>query len=183
MTITVTVVTHSVQHPAILETHRLDWPDEAACDATARAMAACAEVHHAFITLQGPLGAGKTHFARALLRALGVQGRIKSPTFALLEPYAVGDTVISHVDLYRMDDPREFADAGLRDVMADAGLKLVEWPERAGTLLPTPDLHLLIAVLDDDTRRVTLAAHTRAGLGLIAATRASSSPSLPVALR
>jgi tRNA threonylcarbamoyladenosine biosynthesis protein TsaE len=167
------------QHPAILETHTIDWPDEPACEACARAIAACADVRRARIALQGPLGAGKTCFARALLRALGVTGRIKSPTFALLEPYEVGGLSIAHVDLYRMEDPHEFDDAGLRDAIADAGLALVEWPERAGPRLPAMDLRLRIDVIDndsgdDDSRRVGFDAFTPTGLALLHAARESA---------
>jgi tRNA threonylcarbamoyladenosine biosynthesis protein TsaE len=174
------------QHLAILETHTVDWPDESGCQACARAVATCAEVRHARIALEGPLGAGKTAFARALLRALGVKGRIKSPTFALLEPYEVGELSIAHVDLYRMDDPHEFDDAGLRDAIADAGLALVEWPERAGARLPAMDLWLRIEVMEktggdangggndsgyDDSRRVVFDAFTPAGAAMLRAAR------------
>ena len=94
----------------------------------------------AFITLEGPLGAGKTTFARHLLRSLGATGRIKSPTYALLEPYDLPRLKASHFDFYRFNDPREWIDAGLRDVFAQPGLKLAEWPDKAGALLPVPDL-------------------------------------------
>lgn len=174
------------QHLAILETHTIDWPDEPACEACARALAERPEVRRARIALQGPLGAGKTAFARALLRALGVQGRIKSPTFALLEPYEVGELSIAHVDLYRMEDPLEFDDAGLRDAIADAGLALVEWPERAGARLPAMDLRLRIEVMndnsgdgnrgDDDRRRVAFDAFTPTGVALLHAARAGATP-------
>ncbi len=164
-------ITHVQQHQAILETLSLDWPDESACEACAQAMAHCPDVRHAVIALQGPLGAGKTCFARALLRTLGVSGRIKSPTFALLEPYEVGDLTIAHIDLYRMDDPHEFDDAGLRDAIADAGLALIEWPERAGSSLPAVDLHVRIDVDDDNSRNVTFDALTPSGIALLHAAR------------
>lgn len=164
-------------HPPILETHDLDWPDEAACVATARALAGVPDVRRAFVALDGPLGAGKTTFARALLRALGVTCRIKSPTFALVEPYEVDGLHIAHLDLYRLSDPREWDGAGLRETIVDDGLKLVEWPERAGSLLPTPDLSLRIDVRDDDARRVHATAHTTRGTALMRAmTRVGSLP-------
>lgn len=164
-------------HPPILRTHPVDWPDASACEALASAFATSPAIGNAFIALRGPLGAGKTTFARALLRALGVQGRIKSPTYALLEPYDVGGQTMAHIDLYRMNTPDEWATAGLRDTMAADGLKLIEWPERAGAHLPLPDVTIAIQVLDDDAsnvdptdppRSVVLTAHTPLGERLLA---------------
>jgi tRNA threonylcarbamoyladenosine biosynthesis protein TsaE len=155
-------------HAPILETRHLRWPDEPACAAFAAALARKPALHDAFIELRGPLGAGKTAFARHLLRAIGVAGRIKSPSYALLEPYRVGDLAISHLDFYRFDDPREWVDAGLRDVFAAPGLKIVEWPEKAAALLPTPDLRLTLAVDDDSTRRVRVDALSARGRALLA---------------
>jgi tRNA threonylcarbamoyladenosine biosynthesis protein TsaE len=143
------------------------WSSEAECADFAAQLAARPRLADAFIALDGPLGAGKTTFVRHLLRALGVPGRIKSPTYALLEPYDVGGRSISHIDLYRFDDPREWIDAGLRDVFASPGLKLVEWPGHAGTLLPTADLWLQIEPLADERRRVTVHARTPRGVELL----------------
>ena len=120
-----------------------------------------------FRSLDGPLGAGKTTFVRHLLRALGVTGRIKSPTYAVVEPYALPGLAISHFDFYRFDDPRELEDAGLRDLFAAPGLKLVEWPEKAAAALPVPDLQLALAPQDDDARQVTAHAFTPAGVALL----------------
>jgi tRNA threonylcarbamoyladenosine biosynthesis protein TsaE len=157
-----------VTHLPILETRQILWPDEAACAAWAAALAAKPALANAFIALDGPLGAGKTTFVRHLLRALGVQGRIKSPTYALLEPYEVAGTTVSHIDLYRFDDAREWLDAGLRDVFAEPGLKLVEWPGKAGALLPTADLWLAIEPLVDERRQVTVRAYSARGVELLA---------------
>lgn len=121
----------------------------------------------AFIALEGPLGAGKTTFTRHLLRALGVHGRIKSPTYALLEPYEVNGRAISHLDFYRFDDPREWIDAGLRDVFAAPGLKITEWPEKAAAVLPPPDLLIRIEPQLDETRRVEVNACTPRGVELL----------------
>lgn len=152
---------------SILETRRLTWPDEAACAATARGLAARPALREAFVELHGPLGAGKTTFVRHLLHALGVTGRVKSPTYALLEPYDLPGGAVSHFDFYRFDDPQEWEDAGLRDVFAAPGLKLAEWPEKAAELLPTADLHLFIEPGEGDLRRVRLDALTPRGLELL----------------
>jgi tRNA threonylcarbamoyladenosine biosynthesis protein TsaE len=160
------------QHPAILETRSLYWPDESACASFARHLAAQRALWPAtFIALDGPLGAGKTTFVRHLLRALGVQGRIKSPTFAVMEPYEVDGRSVAHFDFYRFEDPREWDDAGFRDSFAAPGLKLVEWPDKAAPALPTPDLRLQIEPdpAHDDARRVTVHAMTPHGVALLAA--------------
>jgi tRNA threonylcarbamoyladenosine biosynthesis protein TsaE len=142
---------------SILETRLVAWPDEAACAASAARLARHPALGDAFIELHGPLGAGKTTFARHLLHALGIAGTIKSPTYALLEPYqagaAEGAFAIAHFDFYRFDDPREWEDAGFREVFASPGLKLVEWPEKAAELLPPCDLRLTIAPHDGDDAR------------------------------
>ena len=127
------------------------------------------------IELRGDLGAGKTTFVRHLLMALGVQGRIKSPTYAVVEPYSLaspsapdGALNIWHFDFYRFNDPREWEEAGFRDIFSSPGLKLVEWPDKAGEYLPKPDLQISIESLDDDARSVTLKAFTAPGAELIA---------------
>jgi tRNA threonylcarbamoyladenosine biosynthesis protein TsaE len=154
-------------HAPILETRQFDWHDEAACAAWADALARRPELRDALIELQGPLGAGKTTFVRHLLRALGVQGRIKSPTYAVVEPYSLPGLDISHFDFYRLDDPREWEDAGFRDVFARPGLKLAEWPDKVAGLLPAPDLRLCIEPVDENLRRVTAMACTMRGLALL----------------
>ena len=157
-----------MSHPPILETRTLTWSDEAACATFARGLARHPGATGAGIELLGPLGAGKTTFVRHLLRALGVQGRIKSPTYAVLEPHALPDgTSVAHLDFYRFNDPREWEDAGLRDVFARPGLKITEWPELAGGLLPVPDLRLAIAPLDEQARHVVATAHTPLGADLL----------------
>ena len=97
------------------------------------------------VFLIGDLGAGKTTFARALLGALGVDTRIKSPTYSLIESYAVGDLAIHHLDLYRIADAGELEWLGLADLTAGPYLLLVEWPEHARAGLPQPDLILRLA--------------------------------------
>lgn len=156
-------------HPAILETRRQTWADEAACAASAQALArALARVDtDAAIELHGTLGAGKTTFARHLLRALGVAGRIKSPSYAVVEPYEIDGKVLWHFDFYRFSDPEEWEDAGFRDIFGSPGLKLVEWPEKAGALLPRPDLRILIVPEGESTRNVTFQACTPRGQALL----------------
>jgi tRNA threonylcarbamoyladenosine biosynthesis protein TsaE len=119
--------------------------------------------------LHGDLGAGKTTFVRHLLRALGAEGRIKSPTYAVVEPYELPALNAWHFDFYRFDDPREWEDAGFRDIFAGPGLKLAEWPEKAAALLLPADLDLHIALdADEATRVVTLRANTARGRELLA---------------
>ncbi len=158
---------------AILETRQLLWPDEAACQQFAASLARAPELLDACIELHGSLGAGKTSLVRHLLRALGVQGRIKSPSYAVLETYDLADWggrgEVSHFDFYRFSDPREWEDAGFRDIFTRPGLKLCEWPEKAAGMLPTPDLSLHIEVADDDSRSVRLRAATPLGRRLLEA--------------
>ncbi|MDI4631462.1 tRNA (adenosine(37)-N6)-threonylcarbamoyltransferase complex ATPase subunit type 1 TsaE [Pelomonas sp. V22] len=145
------------------------WQDEAACQRFAEALAQAPGLLLASIELHGSLGAGKTTLVRHLLRALGVEGRIKSPSYAVLESYDLTQGVASHFDFYRFDDPREWADAGFRDVFMAPGLKLSEWPEKAAGMLPPADLAIHLHTEDDDSRRVRLDAGTPLGLSLLKA--------------
>ncbi len=129
----------------------------------------------AFIALDGDLGAGKTTWVRKLLQQMGVQGRIKSPTYSIMESYelpyglatANQPTSLSHFDFYRFQDEQEWDDAGFRDVFGAPGLKLVEWPGKALGLLPVPDLLIRIEVQSDESRKVTLKAFSPLGLELL----------------
>lgn len=98
------------------------------------------------IFLHGDLGAGKTTFARGFLRACGVSGTLRSPTYTLMEPYAVQERRFLHMDLYRLNDPAELEQLGLDDFSPQDTLWLVEWPERGGTHLPVPDVSIQLAV-------------------------------------
>jgi tRNA threonylcarbamoyladenosine biosynthesis protein TsaE len=148
----------------------LVWPDEAATAAFATQLAAAlTRVQlNACIALHGDLGAGKTTWVRHLLRALGVEGRIKSPTYAVVEPYTVAAGEVWHFDFYRFSDPREWEDAGFRDIFASPGLKLCEWPDNAAGVMPTPDLDLNIQVDEHEQRHVQLTALTPRGQELLA---------------
>jgi tRNA threonylcarbamoyladenosine biosynthesis protein TsaE len=157
------------RHPPIVESSvkAVLWRDEDDTRAFAARLAAQPAIANAFIELHGELGAGKTTLVRHLLRALGVQGPIKSPTYAVLEPYEVPGLAIWHFDFYRFSDPREWEDAGFRDIFAGRGLKLAEWPENAGEVLPTADLVVRIEAKADESRHVALKAQTPAGAELL----------------
>lgn len=143
-------------------THDFVWPDEAACQALAARLAEAVRptlLSGGSLTLElhGTLGAGKTTFTRHLLRTLGVQGRIKSPSYAVVEPHGLPGMAIHHFDFYRFNDPQEWEDAGFRDIFGAPGLKLVEWPEKAAGLLPQADLALHIEVPAEDVNDVDVA--------------------------
>lgn len=116
-------------------------PDETATAALAQRFAAVVD-GGLVIYLHGELGAGKTSFARALLTALGVGERVKSPTYSLVECYRAGELTAWHLDLYRIADPGELEWLGLDALGDPAALVLVEWPERGAGALPAPDLVL-----------------------------------------
>jgi len=92
------------------------------------------------IWLEGDLGAGKTTFARSLIHALGYKGRVKSPTYGLLEQYQIGVLQVIHMDLYRISDPGELEFLALEDLFDEKTILLIEWPDKGGQWLPGPDL-------------------------------------------
>jgi tRNA threonylcarbamoyladenosine biosynthesis protein TsaE len=152
-------------HPYIVE---MRWPDESATADFAQTLAAQKDCAQAHIQLQGPLGAGKTSWVRHLLRALGVTGRIKSPTYAVVEPYTTAsDSPAWHFDFYRFTDPREWEDAGFRDIFAGPGLKVCEWPQQAQGVLPLADLVIDIEPQTDDSRQVKVQVQTPLGQSLM----------------
>ncbi len=164
----------AVVHLPIVKT--LSWRDESATERFARALAARPELRLAYLALQGDLGAGKTTLVRHVLRALGVQGRIKSPTYAVVEPYELPELNIWHFDFYRFSDPREWADAGFRDIFASPGLKIAEWPENVAGCVPQADLVVQLIVSGNESREVILSAQSRLGAALISGLDADTCP-------
>jgi tRNA threonylcarbamoyladenosine biosynthesis protein TsaE len=136
-------------------------------DATERAGAALAGALAGgmVIALHGDLGAGKTTLVRGILRALGWSGPVKSPTYTLVEYYAVSSLYLYHFDFYRFADPNEWETAGLADCFRNDSVCLVEWPERVGGLLPAADLDVTLthAAPDVDGRELALSATTAEG--------------------
>ena len=124
--------------------------------------------------LCGDLGAGKTTLTRYLLKAFGYQGKVKSPTYALCETYLLADVLqtsasftVNHFDLYRMNHPKEWEEAGFRDIFFEPGLCLIEWPEKAEGTLPPPDLNIYLDYIDENQRRLKIEALTSLGLEVI----------------
>lgn len=133
--------------------HRL--PDPASTDRFGRRLAQVLGPS-GVVYLIGDLGAGKTSIVRGLLRGLGVEGPVKSPTYTLIESYPVGEgRWVHHLDLYRLADAGELEWLGVRDLFGAGSLVLIEWPERGAGELPPPDLTLTLAI-EGDGRRVTL---------------------------
>lgn len=119
------------------------------------------------VYLSGDLGAGKTTLVRGLLRSLGFRGRVKSPTYTLVELYEISSLNLYHFDLYRFADPVEWAEAGFREYFNAGSICLVEWPEKAEGLLPEPDLALRLSWAGEG-RQAGLVAYTEAGRRCIA---------------
>jgi tRNA threonylcarbamoyladenosine biosynthesis protein TsaE len=147
-------------------TQRIALPDSAAAEAFGARLAAALPAPETagpglMLYLQGDLGAGKTTLARAMLRALGVTGTVRSPTYTLVERYRLADGECLHLDLYRIAEPGELEFLGL-DEFGDCRLCLVEWPERAAGALPTADL-LLRLELAGSGRELSLEPGSRRG--------------------
>lgn len=121
-----------------------------------------AGVQAGVIGLEGELGTGKTTLVRGWLRALGVRGPIRSPTYTLVEPYEICQGHVYHFDLYRLRDSEELEYIGARDYFAEDSLCLIEWPERGKGLLVQADLTIRIEFAGQG-RRVSLAPHSARG--------------------
>jgi tRNA threonylcarbamoyladenosine biosynthesis protein TsaE len=120
------------------------------------------------IAIAGELGAGKTTLVGGLLNELGLRGPARSPTYTLIEPYELEGRSIQHLDLYRLADPAEVEALGLRDLLIDDAVLLIEWPERGADFIPIPDLHLSIVYSAQRVtgRDIELAAATAAGAAI-----------------
>lgn len=111
------------------------------------------------VFLTGQLGAGKTTLVRGILRGLGFEGSVKSPTYTLLEPYEVKGRTVYHFDLYRIGEPAELEFIGIDELMDADAVKLIEWPERCADRLPEPDVDIRLS-LEGEGRRVEVSVRT-----------------------
>ena len=125
------------------------------------------------IYLRGNLGAGKTTLTRALIQALGYSGRVKSPTYTLLEQYEAGGLHLRHFDLYRFQDVNEWESAGFNDEFNGNNICLVEWPEQAAGLVPPADMEILFDILPSG-RSLHLKANSAPGAACVARLQSSS---------
>ena len=142
-------------------------PDEAATLRLGAALAAGA-ANGLVLHLKGELGSGKTTLARGLIQALGHPGRVKSPTYSLVEPYGLLRLNLYHFDFYRFKDRSEWLSSGLREHFNPQSLCVIEWPDRAGDLLAPPDLEIQLLYEEAQARTAMLAAHSTPGAAWLA---------------
>lgn len=138
-----------------------DLPDEAATLAMARIMGTCLP-SSLVVFLEGQLGAGKTTLVRGLIQSLGYSGKVKSPTYGLVERYELPGRLIHHLDLYRLGHPEELEFLGIRDIIDEPGIIAIEWPERGQGMLPQADVTCRLEVLHQG-RELHLIAASDAG--------------------
>ena len=141
--------------------------DEVATENLGRGLAAVVVQagQRATVFLDGNLGTGKTTLSRGVMRGLGHDGAVKSPTYTIVEPYEHLSPPAYHFDLYRLGDPEELEYMGIRDYFQGQSLCLIEWPERGQGILPDPDLWIRLSV-SGDGRRALVSAATTVGAGL-----------------
>jgi len=128
--------------------------------------------HHAalVIFLKGDLGTGKTTFSRGFIQASGHNGKVKSPTYTLIEPYVLSSLTITHMDLYRLSDPEELDYLGVDDLIQNSDVCLIEWPERGADLLPVPTVTLSLKHCANG-RQLYAESHCEIGRGWLEAVR------------
>jgi tRNA threonylcarbamoyladenosine biosynthesis protein TsaE len=137
----------------------------------ARLGAALLETHGPALclALDGELGAGKTTLVGGMLAGMGIQGPVRSPTYTLIEPYEVNGRQLYHMDLYRLADPDELEPLGVRDLLTEDSILLIEWPSKAGPRLPPIDVEVGITYIDaDEGRAVRLAGRSPEGIKALA---------------
>jgi tRNA threonylcarbamoyladenosine biosynthesis protein TsaE len=156
----------------------LNLADAAATEAAGRSLARTL-YPGMVVTLSGDLGAGKTTLVRGVLRGFDISGPVKSPTYTLVEPYEISRLYLYHFDFYRLTDPQEWEAAGFREYFREDAICLVEWPERAGVLLPRAELQIVLEVMDDGRRCTATASSDRADacLAALAAPAPGATPS------
>ncbi len=166
----------------------LTLPDELATLALGASLAAALKAESSprgpVIYLEGDLGAGKTTLVRGLLRALGYEGKVKSPTYTFVEPYAISNLNLYHFDFYRFEHAEEYLDGGFEEYFGNAAVCLVEWPDKAVPYLPPADLRVCLDVVGEG-RCATLYPVSAEGLRCLTSLHldplpdANSSSSLP----
>jgi tRNA threonylcarbamoyladenosine biosynthesis protein TsaE len=149
----------------------LNLPDTSATERLGAALAAGIAPGRV-LHLKGELGSGKTTLARGLLHGAGVRGRVKSPTYTLVEPYKVSRLHFYHFDFYRLRDASEWLSSGFREYFNPDSVCIVEWPERAGATLPPPDVEIRLQH-SGEARRAHLHAFTLGGEAWLSSLRFS----------
>ncbi len=145
---------------------KIDLPCVQECERWAEKFASVLP-NQAILTFKGEIGVGKTTFIRAMLRAKGVVGSIKSPTFALVETYDISSGSIHHFDLYRIADEQELELIGFRDYFVDS-ICCIEWPEKAPNYLLYTDIQFMFSLGEKGARRMIAHAFTKRGLIILA---------------
>ncbi|MCQ8821147.1 tRNA (adenosine(37)-N6)-threonylcarbamoyltransferase complex ATPase subunit type 1 TsaE [Pseudoalteromonas agarivorans] len=139
--------------------------DEIATVAMGNKVAAIIE-QGAVIYLHGDLGAGKTTFTRGVVQGFGHTGKVKSPTYTLVEPYELTRANVYHFDLYRLGDPEELEYMGIRDYFSEQAICIVEWPEKGGEFIPVPDLDITLSYVGDE-RKIVLNSASERGIAIV----------------